>query len=234
MHGANVESKTRARDLEALARVVARLGARYDGRLDQVDTYFRVPHGRLKMREISHRAPDGRVATSCELIRYERRDEGGPRVSRYERTEVDDVESCKARLVTDHGLRGCVRKRRELWMLEATRVHLDRVEDLGDFVELETVCAGEPEAADRLEHDRLAAALGLDLHATVEGSYIDLREQLAKVPRQNRVTPFSELIADSSRGLVYGNRGCLHDESGRIRRRYNGKRWIACRLEFRG
>jgi hypothetical protein len=51
---------------------------------------------------------------------------------------------------------------------------------------------------------------------------------------QNRVTPLSELIADPARGLVYGNRGCLHDEAGRIRRRYNGKRWIACQLEFRG
>jgi hypothetical protein len=54
------------------------------------------------------------------------------------------------------------------------------------------------------------------------------------MPLQNRVTPFSELIADPARGLVYGNRGCLHDATGRIRRRYNGKRWIACRLQFRG
>jgi hypothetical protein len=51
---------------------------------------------------------------------------------------------------------------------------------------------------------------------------------------QNRVTPLSELVADPARGLVYGNRGCLHDAGGRIRRRYNGKRWIACMLEFRG
>jgi hypothetical protein len=54
------------------------------------------------------------------------------------------------------------------------------------------------------------------------------------MPLQNRVTPLGELIADPARGLVYGNRGCLHDESGRICRRHNGKRWIACRLEFRG
>jgi hypothetical protein len=54
------------------------------------------------------------------------------------------------------------------------------------------------------------------------------------MPRQNRVTPFGELVADPARGLVYGNRGCLHDAHGTIRRRYNGKRWIACRLEFRG
>ena len=54
------------------------------------------------------------------------------------------------------------------------------------------------------------------------------------MPRQNRVTPLSELVTDPARGLVYGNRGCLHDATGRIRRRYNGKRWIACRLQFRG
>jgi hypothetical protein len=54
------------------------------------------------------------------------------------------------------------------------------------------------------------------------------------MPLQNRVTPLSELVADPARGLVYGNRGCLHDDTGRIRRRYNGKRWIACRLRFRG
>jgi hypothetical protein len=52
------------------------------------------------------------------------------------------------------------------------------------------------------------------------------------MPLQNRVTPLGELIAVPARGLVYGNRGCLHDENGRIRRRYNGKRWIACQLEF--
>jgi hypothetical protein len=51
---------------------------------------------------------------------------------------------------------------------------------------------------------------------------------------RNRVTPLGELIADPSRGLVYGNRGCLHDDEGRIRRRYAGKRWISCRLAFRG
>jgi hypothetical protein len=54
------------------------------------------------------------------------------------------------------------------------------------------------------------------------------------VPLRNRVTPLGELVADPARGLVYGNRGCLHDAKGEIRRRYTGKRWIACRLRFRG
>ncbi|MET0801524.1 MAG: hypothetical protein ABWZ53_10190 [Actinomycetota bacterium] len=54
------------------------------------------------------------------------------------------------------------------------------------------------------------------------------------MPLRNRVTPLAELVAEPARGLVYGNRGCLHDGEGRIRRRYAGKRWIACRLRFRG
>jgi hypothetical protein len=54
------------------------------------------------------------------------------------------------------------------------------------------------------------------------------------VPLQNRVTPLGELVAHPARGLVYGNRGCIHDDQGRIRRRYPTTRWIACRLEFKG
>jgi hypothetical protein len=54
------------------------------------------------------------------------------------------------------------------------------------------------------------------------------------MPLQNRVTPLGELIADPGRGLVYGNRGCLHDTAGRIRRHHATRRWIGCRLEFRG
>jgi hypothetical protein len=57
---------------------------------------------------------------------------------------------------------------------------------------------------------------------------------VGSVPRQNRVTPLGELIVSSERGTVYGNRGCLHDETGTIRRGYATKRWIACRLHFRG
>jgi hypothetical protein len=54
------------------------------------------------------------------------------------------------------------------------------------------------------------------------------------MPLQNRVTPFGELVGHPARGLVYGNRGCLHDDAGRIRRQWAVRRWISCRLEFRG
>jgi hypothetical protein len=52
-------------------------------------------------------------------------------------------------------------------------------------------------------------------------------------PRQNRVTPLSELVATTARGLVYGNRGCLHDADGKIRRRWSTRRWISCQLVFK-
>jgi hypothetical protein len=54
------------------------------------------------------------------------------------------------------------------------------------------------------------------------------------MPLRNRVTPLGELIVDPARGLVYGNRGCLHDDRGEVRRRFPTRRWIACRLEFKG
>ena len=54
------------------------------------------------------------------------------------------------------------------------------------------------------------------------------------MPLQNRVTPLGEIVAHPARGLVYGNRGCIHDDQGRIRNRHPTRRWIACRLEFKG
>jgi hypothetical protein len=60
------------------------------------------------------------------------------------------------------------------------------------------------------------------------------RRRPAVSPLRNRGTPLGEIVADPARGLVYANRGCLHDADGRLRRRYQVKRWIACRLEFKG
>jgi hypothetical protein len=54
------------------------------------------------------------------------------------------------------------------------------------------------------------------------------------MPLRNRATPLGDVISDCARGLVYANRGCLHDASGEIRRRFDGRRWIACRLSFKG
>ena len=54
------------------------------------------------------------------------------------------------------------------------------------------------------------------------------------MPRRNRVTPFGEIIATEARGLLFGNRGVLHDPTGLLVRDWQVRRWIACRLEFKG
>jgi adenylate cyclase class IV len=112
-----------------------------------------------------------------------RPDAGGASVSRYARTPVADPAARRAALDAEHGRRGRVRKTRELFLLDATRIHLDEVEGLGAFVELETVAAGEAGPAERAEHDRIAAGLGLDAQATLAGSYIDLLEAAGTATR---------------------------------------------------
>ena len=142
--------------------------------MHQVDTYFAVEQGRLKLREIVHTRPAGDTSATAELIRYERPDEAGARVSAYERTELADPTETRAQLAAEHGIRGVVEKDRGLWLVDATRIHLDRVVGLGDFVELETVCAGAPTPAEHAEHDRVFRLLALDPADSVEGSYADL------------------------------------------------------------
>src|SRR5437762_13426760 len=60
------------------------------------------------------------------------------------------------------------------------------------------------------------------------------RRQSAPMPRQNRVTPFGEIIATQGRGTFLGNRGVLHDGAGHVKRAWQLKRWLVCVLEFRG
>jgi adenylate cyclase class 2 len=170
----NVETKTRCDDLDGVAERARAAGARCDGRLDQLDTYFAVEKGRLKLREQTHRAADGAVAVSAELIRYERPDAAGARVSEYTRTPVGDGPSTRAELAGRHGVRGTVAKRRRLWILDATRIHLDEVEGLGTFVELETIFEGSSEVAARVEHERVLELLALQSEGAIAGSYIDL------------------------------------------------------------
>ena len=184
MIGVNVESKTRCTDLGEVAELAAAAGARYEGRLHQVDTYFAVEQGRLKLREIVNTRPAGETTATAELIRYERPDEAGARVSSYERTELADATETRAQLASEHGVRGVVEKDRELWLVGATRIHLDRVVGLGDFVELETVCRGAPTPADRTEHDRVFRLLALDPADSVEGSYADLAFATPAAPAQ--------------------------------------------------
>ncbi|GAB4042122.1 MAG: class IV adenylate cyclase [Rubrivivax sp.] len=163
----NVEVKARLRDragVEARALALATAPAQD---LQQDDSFFRCAEGRLKLRRFA----DG----SAELIAYSRADAEGPKTSTYVRTPVADAEGLRAALAAACGLVGRVRKQRRLVMIGRTRVHLDRVEGLGDFMELEVVLRdGEPECDGADEAEALLTRLGVAPADLVQGAYLDL------------------------------------------------------------
>lgn len=179
----NLERKVRC-DPGALADARTRLAAvRPDlpepERLRQVDTYYRVPHGRLKLRRIDRLPTNGDavpVARTAELIGYDRADDAGSRWSRYHVAALDPASegAVDESLALALGVLVQVSKRRDVALVGATRVHLDRVDGLGDFIELETVIAGQDDASALREHEAVIALLELDRFTTVAGSYSDL------------------------------------------------------------
>ena len=170
----NLELKVRVTP-EGLAEVRARAEAIADSpphRLDQDDRYFRVPEGRLKLRTII----EATGTASAELIAYRRPDEAGSRWSAYRITPLDpgsadDLAETLAHLLP---IFVRVRKRRDVVLSGATRIHLDAVEGLGPFVELETVITAQSEADGEAEHRRVIDALGLERWPVEGGSYSDL------------------------------------------------------------
>lgn len=166
---ANIEIKARLHDLEGAGRVAESLGARYMGSDRQVDTYFRVPRGRLKLRES--------LFAGEQLIPYDRPDLPGPKRADYEVLPAPRGGRTKEIFGRLLGVEVIVEKVRRLWVLDDTRIHLDSVAGLGDFLEFEAVYPfGNPEAERlaRLEVDRLLAAFGIAEGALVPRSYRDL------------------------------------------------------------
>lgn len=141
-------------------------------RLHQDDRYFRVPEGRLKLRTITDDAGESRA----ELIAYRRPDENGSRWSAYRITPLAPETATDLARTLGHVLPALarVRKHREVLLHGATRIHLDTVEGLGAFVELETVVTAQEPAVAEAEHRRVIAALRLDAWPVEAGSYSDL------------------------------------------------------------
>ncbi len=167
-----------ARNIEIKARLEAGLDALLpaaraaaDGAepqlIEQDDTFFHARHGRLKMRQFA----DG----SAELIHYHRADTAGSKASDYVRVPVPDPAALREALARGCGVQGRVRKRRWLLLVGQTRIHLDRVEGLGDFMELEVVLRpGQSDAEGHAAAEALMRQLGLDAAPRVAGAYLDL------------------------------------------------------------
>ena len=165
----NIELKARCQDLAGARDGARSAGAIHQGLLIQTDTYFHCRNGRLKLRQIE--------GGKSELIWYERADSPEIRGSDYILTPISDATSVLDALSAAMGVRITVRKRRELWLYDNVRIHLDEVDGLGDFVEFEAVIRsdGDAEAAPR-QIATLAGALKIFEKDLVSQSYCDLLE----------------------------------------------------------
>ena len=163
----NIEIKARIDSVEALRRRVAPLADSGPSEIEQDDTFFVCPAGRLKLRMFA----DG----SGELIFYRRADRQGPRESFYVRTPTAAPDSLRETLSLAYGQAGRVRKHRTLYLIGRTRVHLDAVERLGDFLELEVVLReGEAAEAGVQEAHELMQRLGVQPVQLIDRAYVDL------------------------------------------------------------
>ena len=167
MAARNVEVKARVSDLDAVEARTRAIATSGPEDIAQDDTFFACPHGRLKLREFA----DGRG----ELIHYARADATGPKVSDYVLSPTGSPATLREALARAFGTIGRVRKQRRLYLADRTRIHLDRVEGLGTFVELEVVLAeGESTEAGSAAALSLMQRLGVEPACLVEGAYLDL------------------------------------------------------------
>jgi predicted adenylyl cyclase CyaB len=163
----NIEIKARVRDWDALRARVEALCERPPVRIEQHDTFFRVPAGRLKLRRLG--------PGDAQLIRYVRPDDGGPAESRYTIAPTSDPDALEAILSSFLPVAGLVAKTRLLYIRGRTRIHLDQVDGLGRFVELEVVLeAGEPASEGEAEARKIMQALGIEEDELVAEAYVDL------------------------------------------------------------
>lgn len=169
----NVEIKARVDDMEKIRQLAANAADRGPETITQRDTFFEVDVGRLKLRELSD--------SDAELIYYRRPDSPWPKESQYERTPVSNAPALLDLFTKRLGVLGCVRKKRLVYWVGRTRIHLDEVEGLGNFLELEVVLKEqEPFEAGAREAEMLMDRLEIDAATLVSDAYIDLLHRRQK------------------------------------------------------
>jgi len=167
---ANIEIKARAANFDDIKSRAEKLSDVPVEVIPQEDTFFNIDHGRLKLRVLA--------SDRGQLIYYSRPDQEGPKRSDYHIAETPDPDSLKRVLELAYGIRGVVKKTRYLYLIGQTRVHLDDVEGLGQFMELEVVMEeGQSDAEGQEIAEGLMASLGVERGDLLEGAYMDLLEK---------------------------------------------------------
>lgn len=163
----NVEIKARCENTQAVEKVLKQHQAKYIGEDHQVDTYFEVREGRLKLRS-------GNIENA--LIYYRRPDQAGPKKSDISLYRADDLADLRDVLREALPVKVVVDKRRRIYFIDNVKFHIDQVEGLGSFVEIEAIDyegkLGEEQLRKQVDHYR--ALLNISNDDLREGSYSDL------------------------------------------------------------
>ncbi len=165
----NIEIKARVKDFGSLKVRAESLSDTPVQIIPQEDIFFNIPTGRLKLRVL---APN-----HAQLVWYARADDTGPKRSDYQIYATSDPELLKSIHALALGVRGVVRKTRYLYLVGQTRIHLDDVEGLGHFMELEVVMQpGQSDAEGQAIAEDLMKKLGIDSADLLDGAYMDMIE----------------------------------------------------------
>ncbi|MGB7193694.1 MAG: class IV adenylate cyclase [Collimonas pratensis] len=168
----NIEIKARVDSIDVLAASAAAIGSDGPYHITQDDTFFSGASGRLKLRTFA----DG----NGELIYYSRADQQGPKESFYVISPAPAPDTLRECLTLAYGQAGRVQKQRTLFLAGRTRIHLDQVAGLGNFMELEVVLKEhETPDAGMQEAHALMARLGIQPSQLIEGAYVDLLAAIA-------------------------------------------------------
>ena len=166
---ANIEIKARVRNFEEINSRAEKLSDTPVHTIPQEDIFFNAENGRLKLRILA--------ADESQLIYYTRPNQEGPKRSDYHISRSPDPQNLKRVLELAYGIRGVVRKTRYLYLAGQTRIHLDDVEGLGQFMELEVVLEeGQSDAEGQKIAEELMSALGVERGDLIDGAYMDLLE----------------------------------------------------------
>ncbi|MBL0534986.1 class IV adenylate cyclase [Aeromonas dhakensis] len=163
----NIEIKAKIESIELLLTKALAIADQGPVEIEQDDTFFHCDAGRLKLRTLS--------PSAGELIFYRRADQQGPKESFYQLTPTHEPDRLRETLSLAWGQIGRVQKKRTLLLAGRTRIHLDRVQGLGHFLELEVVLEeDEPLEAGMQEANDIMALLGVEPSRLIEGAYLDL------------------------------------------------------------
>ncbi|EDV24816.1 expressed hypothetical protein [Trichoplax adhaerens] len=167
----NVEIKAKVTDIEKLKHLAKEVSGQPGKLIEQEDTFFLCDHGRLKLRKF----PNGQG----ELIFYSRADQSGPKLSNYHITKVtENTDDLIHTLDLAYGIRGVVKKKRYLYLVGQTRVHVDTVDGLGNFMELEVVMKkGQSCEEGQAIAEDLMAKLEIAKAELLTSAYIDMLQR---------------------------------------------------------